>query len=305
MKTDTFFDPNALMRIKSLELRARAVVEGFWKGLHRSPYHGFSVEFTEYRQYSPGDDPRFLDWKLYGRSDRFYVRKFQEETNLRCYLLVDNSGSMDYGSGEYTKAAYARTLAATFALFLQAQGDAVGLLAFGERLGDYVPPRSRRGHLRALMHALERTAPGVTTDLHAPLERIMQLVRKRGMIVMISDLLAPIDAVEKRLGSLAACGHDISLFHVLDPAELNFTFEEPVMIEETESRRTMFIDPAVARSDYLRRLEAHFDAIQTSCRRLGVGYHRFTIDRFLELALFDFLRDRMQLGRKIAHRRRG
>ena len=150
----SFADPKALMAIRNLELRARVVVEGFWKGLHRSPYHGFSVEFTEYRQYSPGDDTRYLDWRLYARSDRHYLKRFEDETNLRCHLLVDQSRSMDYGSLTYSKSDYARTLAATLAWFLHGQGDAVGLLSFDERVRDYLPPRHRHGHLRQLMLAL-------------------------------------------------------------------------------------------------------------------------------------------------------
>src|ERR1700742_3553689 len=142
-RDEAFVDPKALMAIRNLELRARVVVEGFWSGLHRSPYHGFSVEFTEYRQYTPGEDTRYLDWRLYARSDRYYIKKFEDETNLRCHLLVDQSRSMAYGSGGYTKSEYARTMAATLAWFLNQQGDAVGIFTFDERVRDYIPPRHR------------------------------------------------------------------------------------------------------------------------------------------------------------------
>src|SRR5436305_544016 len=206
------------MSIKNLELRARVVVEGFWHGLHRSPYHGFSVEFTEYRQYSPGDDPRYLDWRLYARTDRFFIKKFEDETNLRCHLLVDNSRSMTYGSLAYTKAQYANTLAATLAYFLYLQGDAVGLLTFDEQIRDYLPARHRKGHLRHLMLNLEKDAGGTQTDLAAPLKRIVEIVRKRGLMVLISDFLAPIELLEPELISLAACGHEVVLFQILDPA---------------------------------------------------------------------------------------
>src|SRR5271165_1227069 len=163
-RNQTLIAPQALMAIKDLELRARVVVEGFWHGIHRSPYHGFSVEFTEYRQYSPGDDPRYLDWRLYARSDRYYIKKFEDETNLRCHLMVDQSRSMSYGSLAYTKAQYANTLAATLAYFLSLQGDAVGLLTFDERIRDYLPARHRPGHLRHLMLALEKPPAGAATD---------------------------------------------------------------------------------------------------------------------------------------------
>src|SRR3954462_3838424 len=214
-------DPQALMTIRSLELRARAVVEGFWNGLHRSPYHGFSVEFTEYRPYSPGDDPRYLDWKVFARTDRYFIKKFEDETNLRCHLLVDQSRSMEYGSRDYTKAHYASTLAATLAYFLHLQGDAVGLLTFDEQVRDYLPPRHRVGHLRQLMLALERPATGRATNLTAPLERITALIRKRGLVALISDFLAPIDRLERNLIALTAGGHEFTVFHLADPAETN------------------------------------------------------------------------------------
>jgi len=293
-----FIDPLALMAIKNLELRARVVVQGFWKGLHRSPYHGFSVEFSEYRQYSPGDDPRYLDWRLYARSDRYYVKKFEEETNLRCYLLADNSRSMSYGSLAYSKAEYANTLAATLAYFLYLQGDAVGLLTFDEQIREYLPARHRTGHLRHLMLKLEQPAAGASTDLSAPLQRIVEIVRKRALMVLISDLLVPIEALEKNLGSLVACGHEVMLFNILDPAELGFNFDKAVMFQDIESGRHVFIDPATARKGYLKKLNAHIAAVQAVCQKLGIGYLHFSTERPLELALFDFLRERMQRGKK-------
>jgi uncharacterized protein (DUF58 family) len=294
----TLINPQALMAIKNLELRARTVVEGFWHGLHRSPYHGFSVEFTEYRQYSPGDDPRYLDWRLYARSDRYYIKKFEDETNLRCHLLVDNSRSMTFGSLAYTKAEYANTLAATLAYFLYLQGDAVGLLTFDQYIRAYLPARHRPGHLRHVMLKLEQPAAGAATDLAAPLQRILRAVKRRAALVLISDLLAPIQGLEKDLTALTACGHEVLLFHVLDPAELQFPFEKAVMFDDAETGRRVFIDPARVRQDYLKRLEDHNRMVQSACARLGIAYRRFSTDRPLELALFDFLRERMQRGRR-------
>ena len=292
------------MAIKNLELRARVVVEGFWHGLHRSPYHGFSVEFTEYRQYSPGDDPRYLDWRLYARTDRYFVKKFEDETNLRCHLLVDNSRSMTYGSLAWTKAQYANTLAATLAYFLYRQGDAVGLLTFDERIREYLPARHRTGHLRHLMLRLERPAGGTATDLAAPLERIVETVKKRALMVLISDLLAPIETLEENLASLVACGHEVLLFNIFDPAELTFNFDKAVMFHDVESGRDLFIDPATARKVYLKKLNAHVTAVRSACRKLGIGYSHFGTDRPLELALFDFLRERMQRGKRAVKVRR-
>jgi uncharacterized protein (DUF58 family) len=300
--------PQTLMAIKNLELRARIVVEGFWHGIHRSPYHGFSVEFTEYRQYSPGDDPRYLDWRLFARSDRYYIKKFEDETNLRCYLLVDHSRSMDFGSAGYTKSQYANTIAATLAYFLHQQGDAVGLLTFDEQIREYLPARNRIGHLRRLMLQLEQATAGTATDLVAPLKRIVEIVRKRSLMVLISDFLAPIEALEKNLTTLTASGHEVMLFQVLDPAELTFQFDRAVMFHDVESGRDLFIDPATARKEYLQRLNTHNEAVRATCQRLGAGCRSFSTDRALELAMFDFLRERHQrskTGNRFARSRKG
>ena len=307
----TFIDPQALMSIRNLELRARVVVEGFWHGLHRSPYHGFSAEFTEYRQYTPDDDPRYLDWRVFARSDRYFIKKFEDETNVRCYVLADGSRSMAYGSNGYTKAQYAATLAATLAYFLYLQGDAVGLLTFDEQVREFLPARHRRGHLRHLMLALEKPAAGQTTNLGAPLQRLVEIVRKRGLVLLISDFLAPLEKFDADLTALAACGHEIVVFQVMDPAELAFAFKEPMLFEDLESARTLFIDPNAARKEYLRKLESHCAGLRAACQRLGVSFRRLGTDQPLELTLFDFLRERMQrrpaarrfarLGHAVAH----
>src|SRR6185369_9105174 len=292
--TSSFISPHALMAIKNLEFRARVVVEGFWNGLHRSPYHGFSVEFTEYRQYTPGDDPRWVDWKLFARSDRYFLRKFEDETNLRCQLVVDASRSMGYGSISYTKGDYANTLGATLAHFLSKQGDAVGVLTFDEKVRDYLPARNRPGHLRHLMLALEKASAGTSTDLISPLDRAVELTRKRGLMVLISDLLATVDRFEASLAAMAACGHEVVVFHVLDPAEMSFNFDKAALFLDIESGRELYIDPEQARKEYLRKFTAHNAGIESACRKLGAAYHRLVIDQPLELALFDFMRGRMQ-----------
>lgn len=300
----SFLDPAALMTIRNLELRARTVVEGFWHGIHRSPYHGFSVEFTEYRPYTPGDDPRYLDWRLLARTDRYFIKKFEDETNLRCHLLVDGSKSMGFGSRGYTKADYAHTLAATFAYFLHQQGDAIGLLSFDESVRDYLPARHRPGHLRQLMLALEKPAGGASTDLAAPLKRIAELVRKRGLMVLLSDLLAPVETLERNLGLLTAGGHEVLIFQIFDPAELSFGFDQPARFLDVESGRDLFLEPALARTDYRRRLDAHIAAIHATCQRLGISHHQLTTDRALELALFDFLKARSERGKIVVRRKR-
>jgi len=301
----SFIDPQALMAIRNLELRARIVVQGFWNGLHRSPYHGFSVEFTEYRQYTPGDDPRYLDWRLYARSDRYYIKKFEDETNLRCYLLVDNSRSMSYGSLTYSKAQYANTLAATFAHFLYGQGDAVGLLTFDERIREYLPARYRTGHLRHMMLALEKPAGGTQTDLAMPLKRIAELVRKRGLMVLMSDFLTPLETFERSLSQLTASGHEVMVFQVLDPSERDFDFEKASFFLDVESGRELYIEPDEIRADYLAKLKKHQEALSAICQKLGVGFRPVYTDKPLDIALFDYLRERMQRGKVVKQRKGG
>ncbi len=298
----SFVDSKAIMSLRSLELRARVVVEGFWSGLHRSPYHGFSVEFTEYRQYVPGDDPRYLDWRVYGRSDRYYIKKFEDETNLRCHLIVDQSRSMTFQSIGHTKAEYAATLAATLAYFLHRQGDAIGLLAFDERVRDFLPARHRASHLRQLMLALERPASGKTTDLISPLRHLAEIIHKRGLMVLISDFLAPIDALDRTLAALVAGGHEVVVFQVLDPAEINFGFERESVFEDLESGQTLFIDPAVARRDYVPRFEAHNEELRRRCQTHGVAVHRLLTSEPLDFALLAFLQERARQGRQVRHR---
>jgi len=291
--------PQTLISIRNLELRAKVVVEGFWAGLHKSPYHGFSVEFTEYRQYTPGDDTRYLDWKLLGRSDRYYIKKFEDETNVRCHLLVDNSRSMDYGSGPVRKTDYANTLAATLAYFLYLQGDAVGLLTFHDDIRDYLPARHKTGHLRHLMLALEQPAGGAGTDLARPLERITELVRKRGMMVLITDLLAPIETLEAHLALLAAAGHEIFLFQILDPAEIDLSLDQAALYRDVETGRDLYVDPQQARRAYQERLAAHETSVRETCRKLDITFLRLSTQDPLELALFHFLRARTQQGRRV------
>ena len=295
----SFIDPATLMRIKSLELRARIVVQGFLSGLHRSPHHGFSVEFSEYRQYSPGDDPRYLDWKLFARSDRYYIKRFEEETNLRCHLLVDLSRSMGYGSLKYTKVEYARTAAATLAYFLSTQRDAAGLVTFDEKIADYLPARYRPGHLHRLMVCLGRAVAGTSTDLASALEQVAATVRKRGMVVLISDLLVPTDRLKTQLGSLRSQGHEVVLLRVLDPAEVDFTFERPAMFLDMESGKDLYVDPSAAREQYRKNFTRHDEAMRQACRDLGIDLYVVNTAQPLELALFDFLQSRLHSGRRV------
>lgn len=298
-----FIDPAALMRIKSLQVRARIIVQGFLRGLHRSPDHGFSVEFSEYRQYSPGDDPKYLDWRLYARTDRYFLKRFEEETNLRCHVLLDLSRSMGFGTLAYTKADYARTATATLAYFLASQRDAVGLLTFSDSVIDYLPARYRPGHLQRLMAALDRSVAGQGTDLVSPLEQVARTVRKRGLLVLVSDLLTDAAVLAAKLQLLRSQGHEIVLIRVLDPAEVDFSFNAASTFIDLETGRNLYIDPAAARDRYRENYDRHAKQIAETCASLGVDLFTFVTSQPLELTLFDFVQSRAR-GGKMAMRAR-
>lgn len=296
------------MKIKSLQLRAKAVADGFQTGLHRSPYHGFSAEFSEYRQYSPGDDPKYLDWRLFARSDRYYIKKFEDETNRRCYLLVDLSKSMQFASIDYTKADYARTLAATMAYFLANQRDSVGMLLFADEILDYHDARFRPGHMGRLLASLDRAAEnknkGKETDLRKPLSQLARTVNRRGLVVLISDMLADIDSLQDNLGYLKSRGHDVLVLRVLDPAEVDYPFEDANMVRDMETGRDIYVEPTQARATYQENFAAHEAQIIETCSKLGAQYSRMLTSNPLEDALFDLIRSQMQRGRKVMRRNR-
>lgn len=304
MQRARMVDPDSLMRIKSIELRAKVIVEGFWQGIHRSPFRGFSVEFTEYRPYTPGDDPRYIDWRLYARSDRLHIKMFEDETNLRCHLLVDHSRSMAYGSGAHAKAQYAATLAATLAYFLFNQGDAVGLALFDDAIQQFLPCRNRPNYLHRLMLALEAQPDGPGTDLGRPLQHLAQTLNRRGLIVLISDLLTSIDRLEWDLGTLYARGHDVIVFQVLDPTELSLDLDTPALFEDLETGRDIYVDPAAAQKGYQERLRTHLDRVRRMCEGLGIGYYLFDTNRPFDEALLDFMQHRMRMRKQVRRVRR-
>jgi uncharacterized protein (DUF58 family) len=279
-------DSHAVMRIKSLPLRAKTVVEGFYNGLHRSPFHGFSVEFSEYRPYTIGDDLRGLDWKLFARTDRYYIKKFEDETNRRCYLVLDQSKSMGFGSLEYPKVEYARTLVATLAYYLTLQRDSVGLMTFDETIGEFISARQREGHFRQLMVALSRPLAGRGTDLDQPLRQIASLVWRRGLIVLISDMLAPVATLRTNLAYLRSRGHEVVILRVLDPSELELKLDSPSMVIDMESQREIFLDPDAARESYRRQFDRHQRELQSICDSLGVDLYQICTDQPMDQALF-------------------
>lgn len=284
-----FIDPSAIMQIKNLMLRAKTVVEGFASGLHRSPLHGFSVEFAQYRPYVLGDDPRNLDWKLLARTDRCYVKQYEDETNRRCYIAVDQSRSMSFASGSYSKAEYARTLAATFAYYLTQQRDAVGLMLCGNTKPEYLPPRHRKGHLQQIMGMLGQESIGADSDLSAALSELAGLSKRRGLIVLLSDLLTDPETLFQPLGYLRGRSHEILVIRILDPSEVSLTLEKSTMLQDMETGREIFIDPTVAAAEYRRRFDIHEQQLIDICHRRSARYMTLTTDQPMDSALLELI----------------
>lgn len=277
------------MQIKNLTMRARAIIDGFNAGIHRSTLRGFSVEFAEYRPYVLGDDPRNLDWKLLARSDRYYIKQYEDETNRRCYLAVDQSGSMDFGNGENSKADYAKTLAATLAFYLNLQRDAVGLMTFCESGNQFIPPRHRTGHLQQIMRLLEQTSTGGTSGLGDSLASLAQLSKRRGLVILFSDLLVEPESLQQALGYLRGRGHEVIFVRILDPREVSLSLDESTMVEDVETGQEIFIDPKVAKTDYRKRLLAHEQQLLAMCHRRSARLITVTTDQPFDIALFEII----------------
>jgi uncharacterized protein (DUF58 family) len=296
-----FLDPAVLARLGTLELKARTVVEGFLTGLHRSPMKGFSVEFAEYRQYLPGDALATIDWKVYARSDRHYVKKFEEETNLDCYLLLDVSASMGYGGiagattgrrdgrQRITKLEYGSMLAAALAHLMNRQRDAVGLTAFDEAIVEMVPPRSRPGHLRSILLTLDRLQIGRGTDVSKPLHLLADGIGKRGMVILISDLLDEPERVVDGLRHFRFRGTDVIVFHLLDPDELTFPFERAARFRDIEGDEELVAVPSAVRKQYLEALNATLDRYKRELTSAGIDYRLIDTSQPLDLALAAYL----------------
>lgn len=287
-----FLDPAVLARIGSLELKARMVVDGFLSGLHRSPVHGFSAEFAEYRHYMPGDDLTSIDWKVYARSDRLYVKKFEEETNLTCHLLLDVSASMGYGSTGVTKLEYASCLAASLGYLMSKQRDAIGFMAFDDSVVTVLPASARSSHLRALLVALQRLSLGRQTNLSKPLREIADGISKRGLVVLISDLLDDPANVLEGVKHFRFRGSDVVVFQVLDPDEITFPFDRATRFQDLETDAEVTVTPGDVREDYLKAMKDLVDFYRHELALVGIDYCLLDTSQSLDFALLTYLSTR-------------
>ncbi len=293
-----FLHPEAIGRIARLDLRARHIVEGFLSGIHQSPYFGQSVEFLQHREYTRGDELRHIDWKVWAKQDRFYVKQFEEDTNLRATLLVDVSGSMQYGGGTFSKYEYGCTIAASLAYLLLRQQDAVGCMAFDEGIRAKVPQRTKRSHLNSIIQSLDASGPREKTDIGPLLRVAAETYPRRGMMILISDLLVDRGGLIKGIKLLRQHGHDVLVFHVMDDDELDFPFSGPVRFDGLEADGHLTCNPRALREGYLSALNVYLEEVRHGCAKNGVQYVLLRTSEPLDGALAAFLTDRRHMLRR-------
>ena len=290
---EKYLKPEVIRQVKRLDLRARFIVEGFLSGLHASPFHGFSVEFSEHRKYTPGDDLSAIDWNVYAKTDRYYIKKFEAETNLTGYLVMDLSASMDYThEQELTKFEYGICLAAALAYMMVHQSDAVGLVTFDTRVRTSLPPRSRRTQLADILAILAKLRPVGETDIAQSLHQVASMIRHRSLVMLFSDLLADTDTVIKSLHHLRHGGNDVILFHILDAAEAEFPFRGMVELRDNETPQKMVIDADGIRADYLDALDEFRGRYRRECALSGIDYVPVHTGMPFDKALMEYLADR-------------
>ncbi len=288
-----YLHPEAVRRISRLELRAKHVVEGFLAGMHRSPYFGQSIEFRQHREYTWGDDLRHVDWKVWAKQDRYYVKQYEEDTNLRCSLLVDVSGSMLYGNGPMTKYDYGATIAACLAYLVLRQQDAVGCVTFDKNTRATVPLRTRRNHLDSVVKALEVNQPEDKSDIYRTLHHVAETYPRRGMMVLISDLLVPRKGLFKGLRLLRSRGHDVMVFHVMDDDELDFPFRGPTRFEGLELPEQLRCNPRALREGYMAALNDYLEEVRRGCVGHKIDYALLRTSQPLDAALAAYLSNRL------------
>ena len=296
--SNRFLPPEAVKRVQRLELQARQIVEGFLSGSHRSPYFGQSIEFVQHRQYVPGDDVRHVDWKVWARQDRLVIKQYEEDTNLRCTLLVDSSESMSYRGRGSSKFEYACTLAACLALLVLRQQDAVGSVLFDSRVRARVPLRTSQRHLNDVLVSLENAAPAEKTDLTGVFREVLQAFPKRGLMVLLSDLLGAEASVTKGIETLRRSGHDVMVLHIMDDDELDFPFSDPTRFEGLEQADHLTCNPRALREGYLQALEKFLDRVRRACAASKTDYLLVRTSDAPDAVLAKVLSDRMHMVRR-------
>lgn len=293
---EEYLRPDVLAQVARFDLKAKFLIEGFLAGLHRSPFKGFSTEFSDYRRYTHGDDPKTIDWKVYARTNRYFVKRYEAETNLECHLVLDASASMGYGTGSVTKLEYATYMAAALAYLMVSQRDAVGLIAFDHALRTVVPPKSKRTHVVRLLQTLSRIRPAGQADLAALLHRVATLIRKRSLVVLLSDLLADPDPVLDAFHHLRFRGHELVVFHILDEAEATFPFRRLTRFVDVETPQSVTADARSLRNAYLARLHEFIEHYRAHCLRHRIDFMQVDTSTTFDKALLAYLVRRAGYG---------
>ena len=284
-----YFEPRVLAKLKNLYLRARFVVDGLMIGIHPSRAKGFSSEFEAHREYTQGDDIRRIDWKAYGKFDRYFIKEYREATNLRGHILLDRSSSMSYASNGWSKFDYGATLAASLAYLMLKQQDSVGLITFSQKIDRMIPPLAAPGHLFAILRELEETSPGGETAGGAILQELAGSLKRRGFIILISDLLDRAEEVLRGLKQLRSKGSDVIVFHLLDPDELDFPFQDPTLFEDLEEDLKLLTDPPTIRAAYKQAMQTLIEGYRQSCASYRIDYSLFNTSVSLDRALMRYL----------------
>jgi uncharacterized protein (DUF58 family) len=282
-------DRRAVTRISHMELRARKAMEGYYTGIHKSPYHGLNVEFAEYREYVPGDDLRYLDWRVVARSDRYFIKQFDAETNLNCYLQLDCSGSMDFGTTGMTRLDYAASAAAALALLMLGQGDHVGLVCFDSAVRQFIPPRGNARHFHALLETLESVAPGKDTDLPAVLHEIAEQVRRRSLVIIFSDFFDNVEEILNGLQHFRHRRHEVIALHLVDDVEIDFPYDRVTLFEGMERGEELIVDPRVVAEGYRQRFGEFLARIKRGCTEKDIDYELMRLSQPFDRALTSFL----------------
>ncbi|MBS82960.1 MAG: DUF58 domain-containing protein [Gammaproteobacteria bacterium] len=292
-----YMNASTINKIDNLFLRARLVVEGFIIGMHKSPYHGFSVEFSEHRPYGYGDEIKYIDWKLWGKTDRFYIKQFEEETNLKCHLILDKSSSMGYGSSDITKFEYSKNLVAALIYLMIKQQDAAGLTTFDEKINLTIPPKSKTSHLNLLLKAMHNSKIGGETDISTLLHSLAESIHKRGLVILVSDLLDDEEKIIKGLRHFRHKGHEVIIFHIVDPKEKSLDFDNNINFIDIENNDELTIDSRQIKKDYVKAFDQFCSYYKNKCLKNNIDYVQIDTTDPLDISLMQYLIKRMQINK--------
>tara|TARA_A100001011_G_scaffold317752_1_gene337214 strand:+ start:2824 stop:3714 length:891 start_codon:yes stop_codon:yes gene_type:complete len=296
VKKNQYLSSEIISKLDNLHIIAKKVVEGFIVGLHKSPYHGFSVEFSDHRSYGPGDEVRHIDWKLWGKTNRFFVKRYEEETNLKAHIMIDQSGSMKYSSHSINKLEYSKMLAASLSYMLIKNQDSVGLYMFGDAIKKIISPRSTQSHLNTLISQMEQMRTSTKTNISKSIHQCAEKIHKKGLVILISDLMDDPKDVLMGLKHFLYKGHEVIIFHVLDPQEIDFNFKERIRFKDFESSNEILTDPRQLKRTYQKKFNEFIDFYKRHCGQNKIDYVSIRTDESLENALSDYLLKRKKLN---------